>query len=166
MFKIIRYLLFWSFFRKNAGKTLFYSNLGLFWNSFLFFFFFIHYSFLPKSKKEDFLDFFIQLFSSAFVNLFYSPRKKILQKKGLLWNTLYLAIAASFGAWGYGSKKVDGGERFRHCRGLNPRVKTFFVVQGTLQGLETSAARSQSFNLERELPEFAEKRFLLDFTPK
>ena len=32
--------------------------------------------------------------------------------------------------------------------------KTFFLVQGTLQGLETSAARSQSFNLERELPEF------------
>ena len=52
------------------------------------------------------------------------------------------------------AKKLMGGERFRQLPRLKRGIFFFIFVQGTLQGLETSAVRSQSFNLERELPEF------------
>ena len=51
------------------------------------------------------------------------------------------------------AKKLMGGNGFGQS-GTKLDKKLFFLVQGTLQGLETSAVRSQSFNLERELPEF------------
>ena len=50
-----------------------------------------------------------------------------------------------------GAKKLMGGNGFGNA--VSKPQKKFFFVLGTLQGLETSAVRSQSFNLERELPE-------------
>ena len=54
----------------------------------------------------------------------------------------YLAIGASFCAYGHRSKKVEGA-----CSGVQrPRDitgKTFFLVQGTLGPIATSAIRSQ-----------------------
>ena len=52
------------------------------------------------------------------------------------------------------AKKLMGGGTVRTTALYKASEKTFIFVLGTLQGLETSAARSQSFNLERELPEF------------
>ena len=59
------------------------------------------------------------------------------------------------------AQKLMGGGTVSAKIKLN-RGKNFFLVQGTLQGLETSAVRSQSFNLERELPEFRELSFNLN----
>ena len=76
-----KYTILEGFFGKITGRSLFYSIFGPFWESFPFPFF-IHYSFWPKSKKEDFLDFFIQsFFLGVFQSFFIQPEKKIFQKK-------------------------------------------------------------------------------------
>ena len=64
------------------------------------------------------------------INLFINGTRKpaaMLSSRALFKDLLqYLAITTTFGAWGHGSKKVDGGERFRQLPRLNPD-NLFFI---------------------------------------